>query len=41
MHLFADDAKLFDIACPQSIQHNIDELQVWTQDWHGITPWNQ
>ena len=33
MHLFTDDAKLFGTACPQSIQHNIDELQVWTQDW--------
>ncbi|XP_065573894.1 uncharacterized protein LOC136035863 [Artemia franciscana] len=33
MHLFTDDAKLLGIACPQSIQHNIDELQVWTQDW--------
>ena len=26
MHLFADDAKLFGIACPQSIQHKIAEL---------------
>ena len=26
MHLFADDAKLFGIACPQSIQRNIDEF---------------
>ena len=26
MHLFADYAKLFGIACPQSIQHYIDEL---------------
>ncbi|XP_065568763.1 uncharacterized protein LOC136032368 [Artemia franciscana] len=33
MHLFADDAKLFGIACPQSIQHNIDVLQVLTHDW--------
>ena len=33
MHLFTDDAKLLGIACPESIQHNIDELQVWTQDW--------
>ena len=34
MHLFADDEKLFEgIACPQSSQHNIDKLQVWTQDW--------
>ena len=33
MHLFSDDAKLFGIACPQSIQSDIDELQVWTHDW--------
>ena len=33
IQLFTDDAKLFGIACPQSIQHIIDELQVWTQDW--------
>ncbi|XP_065572086.1 uncharacterized protein LOC136034688 [Artemia franciscana] len=32
MHLASDDAKLFSIACPQSLQCNIDELQVWTQD---------
>ena len=33
MHLFADDAKLFGIAYPQSNQHNIVKLQVWTHDW--------
>ena len=32
MHLFSDDAKLFGIACPQSIQCSTDELQVWNQD---------
>ena len=33
MHLFANDTKLFDIACPQIIQCNIYKLKVWTQDW--------
>ena len=32
MHLFADDAKLFAIACPQKIQRDIDETQIWTHD---------
>jgi hypothetical protein len=33
MHLFADDAKLSGIANPHKIQHNLDRLQNWTQDW--------
>ena len=32
MPLFTDGVKLFGIAYPQSIQHDIDELQDWTQD---------
>ena len=33
MHLFADDPKLFGIACPQKIKRDIDETQIWTHDW--------